>query len=220
MSRISASTDRVPPRRILVHRRQAQHVEVGPRRADYAALRAGCRVRAASDGRAAARCFEQPPFGFSRRQHREIERQPSGEQLVQDDAERVDVGLDAVAARRESARAPRRPASCRRNAVSVWSAARVDAHRAASRCRSRAASRVPSARDQDVRRLEVAMDDQMPVRVLHGFADVAERAQPLATERRCVPAVLGERNAFDVLHANHGVPSGSVSASYSRAIDG
>ena len=38
-------------------------------------------------------------------------------------------------------------------------------------------------RDQDVRRLEVAVDDAFLMGVLHGLADVGEQLQPLARRR-------------------------------------
>ena len=38
-------------------------------------------------------------------------------------------------------------------------------------------------RDQDVRGLEVAMDDALLMRVLHGLADLDEQVQPLARVR-------------------------------------
>ena len=107
---------RVPARRILVHGREAQHVEVGPLR-----LLADCAPRAADRQR---RCRAAPRRTDARAPARrsrastslgvslaEIERQPAGEQLVEHDAERVDVGMNPEAARRGPARARRTPAS-------------------------------------------------------------------------------------------------------------
>ena len=55
-------------------------------------------------------------------------------------------------------------------------------------------------RDKNVRGLEVAMDDQILVRVLDGGAEIDEELQPLAQVELPLVAVLIERLAFDVLH--------------------
>ena len=56
------------------------------------------------------------------------------------------------------------------------------------------------ALDQDVRRLEVAVDDPLLVRVLHRRADLAEERQPLREAEPVLVAVVGERDALDQLH--------------------
>ena len=48
-------------------------------------------------------------------------------------------------------------------------------------------------RDQHVRRLEVAVDDPLLVRVLHGLADRHEQLQPLAGSR------AGSRSQYSVI---------------------
>ena len=58
----------------------------------------------------------------------------------------------------------------------------------------------PSARDQDVRGLDVAVHHQVLVRVLHRGADLAEEVDP-GVEPQAVPvAVLVDGRALDVLH--------------------
>ena len=54
--------------------------------------------------------------------------------------------------------------------------------------------------DQDVRGLEVAVDDPLLVRVLHRLADRDEQLQPLAGRQPPLVAVLGDRDALDQLH--------------------
>ena len=56
------------------------------------------------------------------------------------------------------------------------------------------------ALDQDVRRLQVAVDDPLLVRVLHRRADLAEQRQPVRQAEAVLVAVLGERDALDQLH--------------------
>ena len=56
------------------------------------------------------------------------------------------------------------------------------------------------ALDQDVRRLQVAVDDPLLVRVLHRRADLAEQRQPLRQAEPVLVAVVGERDALDQLH--------------------
>jgi hypothetical protein len=54
------------------------------------------------------------------------------------------------------------------------------------------------AADQDVARLQVAMDDEVPVRVGDGVADLAEKPQPLLEVVAARSAVRDEGRAFDV----------------------
>ena len=55
-------------------------------------------------------------------------------------------------------------------------------------------------RDQDVRRLQVAVDDPLLVGVLHGPADEHEQLQPLPDRELLSVAVLGDGQATDQLH--------------------
>ena len=56
------------------------------------------------------------------------------------------------------------------------------------------------ALDQDVRRLQVAVDDPLLVGVLHGRADLAEERQPFREAEPVLVAILGERDALDQFH--------------------
>ena len=60
------------------------------------------------------------------------------------------------------------------------------------------------ALDQDVRGLEVAVDDPLLVRVLHRRADLAEQGQPLGEAQPVLVAVVGQRDALDQLHDEEG----------------
>ena len=98
------------------------------------------------------------PRGLAARQPVRV---AAGQQLVEHDAERVDVARGASPARRGPARGWRTRASSARSPVCGRASRSRSAAPAAWRCRSRAASARPSAVDQDVRRLEVAVDDQV-----------------------------------------------------------
>ena len=55
-------------------------------------------------------------------------------------------------------------------------------------------------RDEDVGRLDVAVDDPLLMRVLHAFADVHEQDEASFDGEAVLVAVIGDRNAGDVLH--------------------
>jgi hypothetical protein len=55
-------------------------------------------------------------------------------------------------------------------------------------------------RDEDVRRLEVAVDDGLLVRVLHALADAGEQLEPVARGELAPVAVVGDGLALDILH--------------------
>ena len=59
---------------------------------------------------------------------------------------------------------------------------------------------VGSIDDQDVRRLQVAVQDPSPVRVLDGLAQPLEYLEPFARRQALTVAVLRDRHAVDVLH--------------------
>jgi plasmid stabilization system protein ParE len=54
--------------------------------------------------------------------------------------------------------------------------------------------------DQDIRRLEVAMDDPLLVRVLHRLADRDRQLESLAQRQPAFVTELGDRDALDQLH--------------------
>jgi len=66
----------------------------------------------------------------------------------------------------------------------------------------------PIRLDQDVRGLQVAMDDQMPVGVLHRLAHRTEEAQTLRHRGGVLLAELRQGDALDVLHDEPGSPVG------------
>ena len=55
-------------------------------------------------------------------------------------------------------------------------------------------------RHEDVRRFQVPMNDALLVRVLHTFANIDEKLQPLANRETLVVAVLRNRLATHELH--------------------
>ena len=57
---------------------------------------------------------------------------------------------------------------------------------------------VAAGRDEDVRRLEVAVDDQVRVRVRDRVADLVEQVEPRFQRKAMRAAVIGDRLAFDV----------------------
>jgi len=62
------------------------------------------------------------------------------------------------------------------------------------------------AGDDDVRRLEVAVDHQVAVRVLHRAADLTEQLEPLVHRQPLLIAVAVDRATFDVLHDHERPP--------------
>ena len=62
-------------------------------------------------------------------------------------------------------------------------------------------ARLPSrSRDEDVRRLQVAVDDRFLVRVLNAVAYLKEQLEPLRHRQAMLVAMLVDRNALDVVH--------------------
>ena len=64
---------------------------------------------------------------------------------------------------------------------------------------------MPGGRDQDVGRLEVAVHDQVGVRMADRFADLAEQVQARGDVELAAAAVVGERLAFHVLQRQVGL---------------
>jgi hypothetical protein len=59
--------------------------------------------------------------------------------------------------------------------------------------------------DEDVGRLQVAVDDAFLVRMLHALADADEQREALVARQRVAAAIVGNRDAFDILHRDEGV---------------
>ena len=68
--------------------------------------------------------------------------------------------------------------------------------------------------------LQVAVDDSLLVRVLHGRADLREEVQVARGHQPVLVAVFGERDALDQLHDEEGRPVSVVPASNSLAMCG
>ena len=54
--------------------------------------------------------------------------------------------------------------------------------------------------DEHVRRFDVAMNDEIAMRVLHGVAELEEEAQSRVERQRALAAIDVDRRALDVLH--------------------
>ena len=67
-------------------------------------------------------------------------------------------------------------------------------------------------RHENVGRLEVAVHDEIPMRVLHRGADVAEQVQPRLDGQPAIVAVAVDVLAVDVLHREPGEPVGGDAA--------
>ena len=82
----------IAPRRVAMHRGQTEHVQIGPR-STTCARAASRRVRR----HRRSRCFrsEDHAFHLTGRVSGDVERQPSGQQLVQHHTKCVDVGAHA-----------------------------------------------------------------------------------------------------------------------------
>jgi hypothetical protein len=136
-----------------------------------------------------------------------FQRRRAGEQLIEKHARRVDIAscIDVeivelrLLGRHVQGRAHHGPMRCMqgffresaRGGVHRFSQAEVDDLRHGL---------VVVRRHQDVRGLQIAVDDPLLVSVLHGLADLHEEAQSLRHTRPRRVAVFGDRYALDVLH--------------------
>ncbi len=135
-----------------------------------------------------------------RRARRAPVRQVAGEQLVEHDAERVDV--DASGRRLAEDLLGRRV--LRRHQAGVGPGQRADL-----RLEHLGDAEVeelghPGGVDQDIRRLQVAVDDQPPVRRLDRVADREEEAQARRDRQVTPPRPLGDRRPRDPLEREPG----------------
>src|SRR5262249_27915725 len=123
---------------------------------------------------------------------------PTREQLVEDDSERIDVrrGRDRLAADLLRAGVVRRHHRIHRLRSAGGPALRIQQLRDAEVQQLGPALR----RYQDVRRLDVAMDDEVAVREGDGAADLLKDGEPLLEGGRPALAVVEKRLALDVLH--------------------
>src|SRR5262249_32977634 len=65
----------------------------------------------------------------------------------------------------------------------------------------------PVGCDENIRRLEIAMNDEMLMRVADGVAHVLEEREPVVERERSPVAVPGDRHAVDELHRKVGKPA-------------
>ena len=135
-----------------------------------------------------------------------VERQLAGEQLVGDDAERVDVALRVDVLHRELLRAHvrrRTEHDAERRQLGIATAGALgDAeieHLDEVRCSS-------GRGDDDVVRLEIAMDDAAVVRLLEGAADLTQDQIHSLRKQRAVLQDLSERLAAQKLHGDEQIP--------------
>jgi hypothetical protein len=121
----------------------------------------------------------------------------SREHFVQHGAQRVDVGdgrdrlashlLGAHVIRRHQQRPGRCRRRCRRIGREQFRDTEIEQFRDAV------------GGDEDISWLEISMDDQVLMRVLHCIADLSEQLQPLFDRQLPLPAPVRDRHAFDVL---------------------
>ena len=146
-------------------------------------------------------------------------RQLAGQQLVQHDAERIDVAYrrHGLAAHLLRARVIRRHHA--QPIIVAGDLARI------ARLQELGDAEVEQLRhavgaDQDVRRLQVAMDDGAAVRVGDRGADLAEQLQPLGESRACASqySSIGRPSTYSI--TKYGRPSSVVPPSSRRAMFG
>ncbi len=188
-----------------MHRGQAQHVEIRPLGGAQRLTR-----RVAASRRGILPRGERRALGFAIGQRRlevvdlvaRFERKMADEQLVEDHAERVHVGVHAdmpaanlLGGRVRGCEQPQPRARAvlpRLEAIELLGDPEVEQLHDAV------------VADENVRRLEVAVHDEMPVRVLDCFAHVAKEPDASHDGGRVRAAILGERRALDVLHHEPG----------------
>ena len=191
----------IAPIAIGVHRREAEDVEVGPGGAALGTgVRHGALGRSGADrgGRALRLAPQHDRLGLPGRAGGQVEGQPPGKELVEDDAQRVHVGVgsDPLAPellRRGVGRGHEPEAGAGLVAVELEVAEVLgdpevqELHR-------------PVFLDQDVGRLEVPVHDRQAVGVQHRFGHRAEEEQAAPERGPAPPAVFGERQTLHVLH--------------------
>jgi len=134
-------------------------------------------------------------------------RSPAGEELVEHDAERVDVGRRAdrrardllgrrVGGGQRAARDPRELGLARLAVRDELRDAEVEQ------------ARLARVGDEDVRGFEVAVDDEVRVRVLHGAQHLQEQRDARLDRKPARIRPFGDRPPFDVLHREPGLAVG------------
>ena len=187
---------RVAARRIAAHRGDDDGVEIAAQmaRADRRGV-----VGDAAGQRNRRRRIERALRGIAIDIVAQIVRPLAREQFEQHDAERIDVRRGA---HRIAAQLLRRGVRRRQ-----WTVLRVDGlRRAAVRIVEEFGDaeieqlRFAVGGDQNVRRLDVAMDDELAVRELHRRADIAEQRDAFFDAQLALRGVAQQRFAVDVFH--------------------
>ena len=191
----------IPALRILVHRGEAEHVEIGRR-----GLATGPGGSLSPEG-GHPPCGDRWPlrlsfgddrFDFTGSLVGQVERQSPHKQLVQHHAEAVDIGVDAdppgsdlfrsgVGGRHEPQTGPGLLDRCFEAFQLLGDTEVEQLHRAVGG-------------DEDVGGLEIAMYYQMAMGVLNRLAHGAEQLEPLSNARSVRGTIVGERDTLDVLH--------------------
>jgi hypothetical protein len=129
----------------------------------------------------------------------------AGQQPVEDDAKRIHVAgrRDRLPAQLFGARERRREHRVQGRRLRVLGA---DALREQLRDAEVQQLHLTVGGDEDVRGLQVAMNHEVPVRVVHGGADGAEQRQPLLDGEPFPLAVGVDRLAFHILHGEVRLP--------------
>ncbi len=192
---------------VLVHRGEAEHVEVGPGGG------AQSRPEFTASGRLLPRRQRRPHRfllgdqvgGRFRGPSGQVEGEPAAEQLVQHHAQRVDIGVHADAAAPELLRrgvgGGQRP-----EPGSGLVLGEVDRLQLLGDAEVEQLHH-PVGADQDVGRLDVAVDDGVLVGVANCLTHGAEQPEPLGDAAVVRAAPVGERQP---VHVFHGEPRGAV----------
>ena len=177
----------VPQRRLLAHRAEHDGVEVA---AEAGGARARpVRIRLAHDAQELLRVARLDPVGLL-----------VGDELVQHDAQRVHVarGRDGASPDLLRARVLGREDAQQRGRILPRGRALAGADELGDpEIEQR---RHALGRHQDVAGLQVPVDDEVLVGVLHRRADLPEEPEAVADREAALPAVVEQRNACDVLH--------------------
>src|SRR5215469_4250650 len=194
----------IPTLRVFVHCRETEHIKIRPCALSYLVC---IRVRLWSlashrRGWLPRVVIGDDAGGLCRRQIRKIEWRLIGQQLVQNDPKRVDISRDAdsIAANLFWRRIGRSHETQPRHGLIHLHVETLDFLRDAKIEKMHAAI----VFHENVRGLKVAMNDGMTVGVLHRLANGTKEQKTLLNRALLFPAMLRERNTFDVLHHEEG----------------
>ncbi len=193
-------------RRLFLQRMQHDRVEITaqmPRKGLCTVESPGARglVACAEDHRARQRrrLFADETFDFGGAPVPEVEHRLSAEQFVEQRSELVHVAGDRGA---RPAHLLRRGVARRKKTVLRGGAFDIEASGHGERLGDAEVDQPGQAVriDEHVRRLDVAMQDEVAVRVLHGFADAEKQLQPLRRRQLPRTAIRVDGLSLHVLH--------------------